>query len=100
MRVPLFMLVSIPLLSACEQDASVPAHYTQSSNKRAVDIDEETVYVVLDGPQLYAAWGGGTDGDSNTAYRQKRAIELVSHCRVVKVTPTQADHVLHARVKC
>ena len=65
-----------------------------------VNVDDHKIYVVSTSYHAYVAWGGANDRDGQIQYRQRRAVELVSKCRVKKVTSKKTDTVLHAEVKC
>ena len=75
--------------------------YAGSSNKVTVNIDEAQVYVVQDGYGEYVAWGGPMLKEKSYAsYRQTRAIELASKCRIDKIISKNPGEVLRARVNC
>lgn len=91
------MMIPI-LLVAC--GIGVGEAYLNSPKKRSVNMDDHQLYVVPESQYEYVAWGGEEDADGFVEYRQKRAVELVSGCRVWAVTSQKGDAVLRARVKC
>lgn len=91
------ILVTLLVLAACD---SPPALYANDPHKRQVMIDDHIIYVVPQRGHVFVAWGGDEDQDGFVQYRQQRAIELSSHCRVNKVLSAKTDAVLRATVKC
>jgi hypothetical protein len=90
-------IIAIALLAACQQ---VPDADMNNPNKRVANIDDHAISVVPEVGGVYAAWGGDEDKDGFVQYRQKRAIELISGCRIARVLSGKTEAVLRAKVKC
>ncbi len=75
-------------------------HFADMPNKRRVNVDDHWIYVATIGSHEYAAWGGENDRDGFVQYRQRRAIELISGCRVKATTTKKTDDWTRASVKC
>jgi hypothetical protein len=97
MRHVFLIVICSILLASCQPGVDT---YSGNPNKRIANIDEHAISVVAEGGDIYVAWGGEEDRDGFVQYRQKRAIELVSHCRVSSVLSKKGDPVLRAKVKC
>ena len=97
LRYSLFAI--LVLLTACEVDEAASS-FANHPLKRRVNIDDHDIYVVPQGGNTYVAWGGEEDADGFVQYRQRRGIELTSHCRVKKVISAKTSPVLRAEVKC
>lgn len=92
------LILPLLALAACAPPKVLPAsYYATDPEKRTVTIDEHTIYVL---PQMggYVAWGSGSDKWAK--YRQSRAIEIYSKCRVDTVYSTAKDTAFFASVKC
>ena len=87
-------------LSACQQTSANISAYEASSQKRTVTLDDSKVAVVPVDKTHYVAWGGMPPKDKFVQYRQRRAIELVSGCRVKSVQSKKGDDLFQATVKC
>lgn len=90
------------ILTACDsmRDNRIST-YVNSPQKVTVHVDEAKIYVVQDGYGEYVAWGGPKLKETNYAsYRQSRAIEIASKCRVDKVLSKKPGEVLRASVNC
>ncbi len=74
--------------------------FANDPQKRMVNIDDHHISVVPLGGRGYVAWGGGWDTARVMRYRQKRAIELVSGCRVGEGMSQPSGEVLQATVSC
>ena len=87
-------------LAACETPEYDASHYVNDPAQRMVNIDDHKIYVVPTGGDRYIAWGGSDDRDGRVQYRQLRAVELTSKCRVDKVTSKKTSDVFRGSVKC
>lgn len=100
MRKFTFMLLAILALSACEPTVYDVSYYRDDPDRRKVNMDGATIYVL---PQMggYVAWGGEQYRDGKfIKYRQRRAIEIYSKCRIDEVLSKPVDTVLYATVNC
>lgn len=87
-------------MAACAPTIYDVSHYRKDPDIRKVTSDEVTIYVL---PQMggYIAWGGEEKRDGKyIKYRQRRAIEVLSKCRIDKVVSKPTDSVLYATVTC
>jgi hypothetical protein len=87
-----FLLV----LAAC--DAAPP--YASHPFARTVKSDGYVIHVVPQANQSYVAFGGEEAKDGQVQYRQQRAIEIASGCRIKRVTSTKGEPLLRATVRC
>ena len=99
MRFYYLPFATLVFLTACEQ---APQSVVQHPQSKRVQIDDHTIYVV---PQAGNSWvaSGGEEGKDGIwiQYRQERAIEVQSHCRIKKVTSKPGEPLLRATVhKC
>lgn len=88
------------LLAACDVAVQPRAYYEKLGGARTATIDGSQIFVVQAGYGAYAAWGGGPRSDRYSAYRESRAIELVSRCRIGKTYSKPSDEVTVASVDC
>lgn len=98
---PIITLSVLLLLASCAAPTAYPrAVYERDSAKRRANIDDHTLYVVPHGGGWYVAWGGEETRDGYVEYRQRRAIELVTGCRVLEESAKPSGEVLMASVSC
>ena len=99
MRFYYLPFATLVFLTACE---TAPQSVVQHPQSRSVNVDGHRIFVV---PQANNSWvaSGGEDGKDGMwiQYRQERAIELQSHCRILKRTSKPGEPLLRATVhKC
>lgn len=94
------VLFLVVFAAACTPTVQPRSHYDKDPNQRRVNVDDHDVRVLGQGFGTWVAWGGEEDQDGFVQYRQKRAIELVSGCRVDKVLSKPSDDVLMATTNC
>ena len=100
MFMAVLVLPLVLLLVACEPTVYDLSHYKNDPAKKKVNVDGAVIYVV---PEIggYAAWGGEQYRDGKfIKYRQRRAIEIVSHCHIDKVLSNPSDNMTFATVNC
>lgn len=92
-----YILMLLPLLlAACEPQPSYKSHPLA----RTVNVDDIRISVVPQANGSYVAFGGEKVKDGFIEYRQKRAIEIVSKCRIARVTSKKGEPLLRATVSC
>ena len=100
-RLPASLLLCLALCACDAARDNRIATYANRPNKITVNIDEASITVLQDGYGEYVAWGGpALKEKSYPAYRQQRAIEVASGCRIDKVMSKKPGEVLRARVDC
>lgn len=82
MRAHLVLAVILVALAACD---NVPSSIANHPDKDIVNIDDHRIYVVRQANNQWVASGGEEDQDGFVQYRQKRAVEVQSKCRVKRV---------------
>jgi hypothetical protein len=95
MRYALMLTAALGLLAACDP---VPTSIKNHPDKAIVNIDDHKIYVVKQAGNQWVAAGGEKDQDGFVEYRQKRAIEVQSKCRVNKVLSAKGAPLLRASV--
>lgn len=90
---PVFAVLA--LLAACD---GVPSSVTNHPGKAVVNIDDHRIYVVRQANNQWVASGGEQTQDGFVQYRQKRAVEVQSKCRVNKVLSKPGEPLLRVSV--
>lgn len=88
-------LLAMATLSACDH---VPPSVSNHPDKHVLNIDDHRIYVIKQAGNQWVASGGEEDQDGFVEYRQKRAIEVQSKCRVNKVLSTKGAPLLRVSV--
>lgn len=96
----LLVLIAVLGLAACAKH--LPVDLSNQAKRGTVNIDGQQITVFKQDANKWAAFGGEESGDPRTyvRYRQSRAIELKSGCRVDKRLSGLRDHIYIASVKC
>lgn len=82
-------------LAACEH---VPPSVANHPGKYVLNIDDHKIYVIKQAGNQWVAYGGEKNQDGFVQYRQKRAIEVQSKCRVNKVISKPGEPLLRVTV--
>lgn len=90
------ILLPLLLIAACEKQPSYKSHPLAHS----VNVDDIKISVVPQANGSWVAFGGEDVKDGYVEYRQKRAIEIASKCRIARVTSKPGEPLLRATVKC
>ena len=96
MRNVFLTALALTALTAC--DAGVPQSIANHPDKHVLNIDDHRIYVVKQAGDQWVASGGEEDQDGFVEYRQKRAIEVQSKCRVNKVLSAKGAPLLRVSV--
>lgn len=100
MRIYYLPFATLIFMTACDPVAAPSV--VQHPQSHRVNIDGHTIYVVPQSGNLWAASGGedGKDGQW-IQYRQERAIELHTKCRIQKRVSKPGEPILKTTVnKC
>lgn len=89
-------LAFLLVVSACEHQPPYKSH----PFARTVNVDDIPISVVPQAGQSWVASGGEHVKDGFIAYRQQRAIEVASGCRIARVVSQKGEPLLRATVKC
>lgn len=92
-----FLLPALVLLVVVACDG-VPSSVSNHPGKHVLMIDDHRIYVIKQAGNQWVASGGEEDQDGFVQYRQKRAIEVQSKCRVNKVLSKPGEPLLRASV--
>lgn len=92
------ILLVLPLLFALAACDGVPASLANHPDKDVLNIDDHRITVVRQPGNIWLAAGGEEDKDGFVEYRQKRAIEVQSKCRVQKVLSKPGEPLLRVQV--
>ncbi len=87
--------ILVMALSACD---NVPPSVTNHPGKHVLNIDDHRIYVIKQAGNQWVASGGEEDQDGFVQYRQKRAIEVQSKCRVHRVLSKPGEPLLRVSV--
>ena len=85
------------ILAACAGD-DVPKSIAKHPQRKILNIDDHQIYVVEQPRHHWLASGGEEDQDGFVQYRQKRAVEVQSKCRVNKVLSKPGEPLLRVSV--
>jgi hypothetical protein len=88
-------LAALITIAACD---NVPSSISGHPDKDVVNIDDHRIYVVKQAGNQWVASGGEEDKDGFVQYRQKRAIEVQSKCRVNRVLSKAGEPLLRVSV--
>lgn len=92
----ILILAAFFTLAACDD---VPRSVSRHPLADHVFVDEHKIYVVPQAGNVWIASGGEDAKDGAfVQYRQKRAIEVQSHCRVNRVISKPGEPLLKATV--
>jgi len=83
-------------LSACNDH--IPPSVKNHPDKQMVNIDDHKIYVIKQAGNQWVASGGEEDQDGFVEYRQRRAVEVQSKCRVNKVLSAKGAPLLRVSV--
>lgn len=86
---------AILALAACE---SAPKSIIKHPGRHVLNIDDHKIYVVEQSNHVWLAAGGEKTQDGFVEYRQKRAVEVQSKCRVNKVLSKPGEPLLRVSV--
>lgn len=95
MRKILLATLVLGMLGACD---NVPPSVKQHPGKHVLNIDDHKIYVIKQAGNQWVASGGEEDQDGFVEYRQKRAVEVQSKCRVNKVLSKPGEPLLRVSV--
>lgn len=84
------------MLAAC--DKGVPSSIANHPDRHVLNIDDHRIYVVRQPDNEWVASGGEQTRDGFVQYRQMRAIEVQSKCRVSEVLSKPGEPLYRARV--
>lgn len=87
--------LSMLTLTACD---NVPSSIANHPDKQVLNIDDHKITVVKQSGNQWVAAGGEEDQDGFVEYRQKRAVEVQSKCRVNKVLSAKNAPLLRVSV--
>ena len=90
------ILIPLLLIAACDQQPPYKSHPLA----RTVNVDDIKISVVPQAGGSWVAFGGEEHKDGYVEYRQKRAIEIASGCRIGRVTSKKGEPLLRATVAC
>lgn len=96
MRALLMVFSFAGLLAAC--DPGVPTSIANHPDREMLNIDDHKITVVKQAGNQWVAAGGEEDQDGFVEYRQKRAVEVQSKCRVNKVLSPKGAPLLRVSV--
>lgn len=96
MRAIVLSFLLLPLLAACDSGGDA----LTSGPGTVIRVDDQPVKVVSQGGRRFAAESASDGQDAWATYRQKRAIEVLSLCRIGKVISGVGTRVLLAEVNC
>ncbi len=95
MRKILAATLLVTALAGCD---NVPPSVKQHPGKHVLNIDDHRIYVIKQAGNQWVASGGEEDNDGFVQYRQKRAVEVQSKCRVNKVLSKPGEPLLRVSV--
>lgn len=88
-------LLALTAVAACD---NVPPSVSNHPGKHVVNIDDHRIYVIKQAGNQWVASGGEAANDGFVEYRQKRAVEVQSKCRVNKVLSAKGAPLLRVSV--
>lgn len=90
------LMYLLMVAAACTPQPSYKTHPLGHT----VNVDDIRITVVPQSGNVWVAHGGEDVKDGYVQYRQKRAIEVASRCRISRVFSKPSEPLLKAKVRC